>query len=58
MLSLYTRIGIVRVFIAYYWRPSMCTFVELMSTGNKRVLRKLAAYIFHVLKIRDVNPLV
>ena len=37
----------------YHLRSSMHTFVELMSYGSKCVLRKLAAYIFHVFKIRD-----
>ena len=31
----------------------MYKFVKLMSTGIKCVLTKLAAYIFHALKIRD-----
>ena len=31
----------------------MHTFVELMSTGNKCVLRNLAACIFHALIIRE-----
>ena len=33
-------------------------FVKLMSTGNKCVLRKLAAFIFHALKIRDDSNLI
>ena len=42
----------------YYGRPSMPKFIALMSTENKRVLRKLAIYIFHALNLRNNTDLI
>ncbi len=56
IILLCLRFSALRVkYIPRYYRvrPNMYKFVQLMSSENINLLRKLAAYVFHAFKLRN-----